>query len=166
MTLTGKNIVLNIAYYGVTAVGLPAIVLAAENRFGLSRKHVPALRLLAVGLALAGIALQLWCITLFQRKGGGTPSPVWPPTRLVVAGAYRWVRNPMNLGEVLVFFALAAWFDSWVLVLYALLAWLTFHLYVVVVEEPKLARRFNECYDSYRRRVARWLPKFPPAGQR
>lgn len=164
MTLTGKNIVLNIAYYGVTAVGLPAVVLVAENGFRFGRDNDPALRFLAVGLAFAGIALQLWCITLFQRKGGGTPSPVWPPTQLVVAGPYRWVRNPMNLGEVLVFLALAAWFDSWVLVLYALLAWLTFHLYVVLYEEARLARRFNGSYDSYRRVVGRWLPKFPAAG--
>ena len=164
MPLTAKNIVLNLVYYGVTAAGLPAIVLATENRLGFGRDDVALLRLLAVALALAGITLQLWCITLFQRKGGGTPSPVWPPTQLVLTGPYRWMRNPMNVGEVVLLLALAAWFSSRALVMYALLAWLVFHLFVVTVEEPRLAQRFEAGYDSYRRDVRRWLPKFRSAG--
>ena len=164
MTLSAKNIVLNLVYYGVTAAGLPAIVLAAESRLGFDRDDVALLRLLAVALAIASITLQVWCITLFQRKGGGTPSPVWPPKQLVLAGPYRWIRNPMNLGEVLLFLALAAWFNSWALVMYALLAWLAFHLFVIAHEEPRLTRRFEGGYDSYRRDVRRWLPKIRSAG--
>ena len=150
---------MNLVYYGITVVGLTSAVLNAENRMGFSRHGVGSLRVLAVALSLAGVTLQLWCITLFQRKGGGTPSPLWPPRQFVIAGPYRWLRNPMNVGELVVFVALAAWFNSRALAIYAFLAWLAFHLFVVSYEEPGLAQRFGGRYDTYRREVRRWVPK-------
>ena len=159
MTLTARNIVTNLLYYGVTLAGLPWAVLYIEDSLGLDREGVASLRIVAVALALAGLTLQLWCITLFQRIGRGTPSPLLPPRQLVLAGPYRWLRNPMNMGEVAVFLALAAWFGSRALAAYALLAWLAFHMFVVLYEEVGLARRFGGRYETYRREVGRWIPK-------
>ena len=159
MNLTVSNIGLNVLYYGVTAGGLPSTVLYVEDRLGLGRQPLAWLRIAAVVLAVIGIALQLWCITLFQRLGRGTASPLLPPRQLVLTGPYRWLRNPMNAGEVAVFLALAAWFGSRALVAYAVLAWFSFHAFVVFYEEPRLAYRFGDRYDAYRRDVARWIPK-------
>lgn len=46
--------------------------------------------LLPVGVALAG-----WTVASFFVHGKGTPAPWHPPKRLVVSGAYPYVRNPM-----------------------------------------------------------------------
>ena len=35
------------------------------------------------------------------------------------------------------------------------------HAFVVLVEEPGLARRFGPSYDDYRRSTNRWLPRPP-----
>jgi protein-S-isoprenylcysteine O-methyltransferase Ste14 len=159
MNLTVSNIGLNVLYYGATLAGLPSAVLYAEDQLGLGRQGVAWLRIAAVVLAVIGIVLQLWCITLFQRLGRGTPSPLLPPRHLVLTGPYRWLRNPMNAGEVVVFLALAAWFGSRALVAYAVLALFVFHTFVVLYEEPRLARQFGDRYEAYRRHVARWMRK-------
>src|ERR1041384_3980152 len=53
----------------------------------------PAIALMAIGGA--GMA---WCVFEFAGTGLGTPMPLDPPRKLVVRGAYRWVRNPMYVG--------------------------------------------------------------------
>jgi protein-S-isoprenylcysteine O-methyltransferase Ste14 len=49
-------------------------------------------------LCAAGLAMLVWTVSLFVRVGRGTLAP-WDPTRrLVVAGPYTRVRNPMITG--------------------------------------------------------------------
>jgi protein-S-isoprenylcysteine O-methyltransferase Ste14 len=162
MGLTAKNIAVNAVYYAVTLVLIPWAFVALDDHLALPRRPSPAIRAVAVAVGLLGAALQVWCVTLFQRVGRGTPSPLLPPSRLVTAGPYRRVRNPMNLGEVMLLIALAGWFASPSLLAYALLAWLAMHVFIVRWEEPRLRARFGEAYEAYRRSVGRWLPRATP----
>lgn len=114
----------------------------------------------AVLLALSGAGLQLWCIVLFQSLGRGTPSPAFAPQKLVSEGLYALVRNPLNIGEVMLFLAIASWFASPLLLAYAALAALAFHCFIVKWEEPQHLKRFGEKYLEYRAKVNRWLPRF------
>ena len=157
--MTAGNVVLNLVYYATPVVAVPWLVLHLEARLGLNLVSVPVLRVLAVGLGVAAAGFQWWCISVFQRIGKGTPSPLWPPRRLVRAGPYHWLRNPMNLGEVSFLVAMAMWFGSPALLAYALGAWFVFHTFVVYYEEPGLVRRFGRDYEDYRRGVGRWLPR-------
>ena len=43
----------------------------------------------------------------------------------------------------------------------AALAALGFHLFVLLVEEPSLEKRFGESYAAYRRATNRWVPRLP-----
>ena len=54
--------------------------------------HVGAV--VVIGL---GCGLLAWCIWEFAHSGKGTLAPIDAPTRLVVQGLYRHVRNPMYL---------------------------------------------------------------------
>ena len=47
-------------------------------------------------------------------------------------------------------------------VLLSLIFLITFHLFVLFVEEPALERRFGETYVAYKRSVHRWIPRLPP----
>jgi protein-S-isoprenylcysteine O-methyltransferase Ste14 len=51
-------------------------------------------------------------------------------------------------------------FSSMSLLIYAAVVWTSFHLFVLIYEEPTLRRRYGEAYDAYRSRVPRWLPRF------
>ncbi len=164
MRLTLQNVVVNLAYYAITVGLVPATIRSAEAALGLPTHPAIGLRAMGVVLGGAGLLLQVWCIVLFQRVGRGTPSPLVATRRFVCQGPYRWVRNPLNLGELLVFLALAAWFGSIGLLAYAGLAGLAFHAFIVLWEEPRHATLFGEAYTHYRRSVHRWLPRPPPAG--
>lgn len=158
LSLTVKNILLNFVYYSVTVVILPWCLLSLETSLGFSHQPSLALHLCSIFVGLIGVSLQVWCIVLFQKVGAGTPSPLLPPKKLVTEGPYGWVRNPMNLGEVMLFFALAGWFASLALLAYALVAWLAFHLFIVYWEEPRQLERFGEEHERYKARVQTWIP--------
>jgi methyltransferase (TIGR00027 family) len=130
---------------------------------------VPAgVRVVGAGLVLAGLLLLVECFVRFVVHGHGTPAPVAPPTRLVVSGLYRYVRNPMYVAVVVVVVGQAAWFGSSALLVYAVVLWGLFHLRVVVYEEPTLLREFGASFEEYRRGVGRWRPRLTPwrSGQR
>jgi protein-S-isoprenylcysteine O-methyltransferase Ste14 len=114
----------------------------------------------AVVLA-AGIALGLGCVIWFVARGQGTPAPFDPPTRFVATGPYRWLRNPMYVGGVLMLAGLGLLTESPGVLLFAPIWWLLAHLFVTMYEEPNLRRRFGDSYARYCREVSRWLPKPP-----
>ncbi len=58
-----------------------------------------------VVLLVLGSMLCGWCVLRF-RKAKGTPVPFNPPTELVVAGPYVWMRNPMVTGVFTVLFGI------------------------------------------------------------
>ncbi len=118
--------------------------------------------LLQVGgmvVAAVGAALALWCVATFVLVGQGTPAPFDPPRRLVIAGPYRFVRNPMYIGAGLALAGAALFYASFELMAYICLLFLAFHLFVVFHEEPSLKKSFGEEYNAYCRAVGRWLPK-------
>ncbi len=120
--------------------------------------------LAAVGALLIalGVLLVTWTVTLFARRGKGTLAPWDPTSRLVVAGPYRHVRNPMISGVLAVLLGEAALFGSmhvlvWFGAVFALNA-----VYFPLVEEPGLRTRFGDDYEAYRANVPRWLPRLRP----
>lgn len=117
-----------------------------------------------VGWVLVGVgaAGYLWCTTEFVRRGDGTPNPLDPPRRFVASGLYRVVRNPMYVSVGLVILGQAIAHGSALVVLCLLALWLVVHLFVVLVEEPMLRRRFGAEYEEYLTRVPRWLPRLQP----
>lgn len=121
----------------------------------------PASRLLGVALMCAGGALALSCVALFAIRGRGTPAPFDPPRRFVAVGPYRWVRNPMYVGGVILFVGFGLRHRSASIVLLAALAWVLVHLFVVLVEEPGLRRGFGSDYEAYLEGVDRWVPRPP-----
>jgi protein-S-isoprenylcysteine O-methyltransferase Ste14 len=116
--------------------------------------QIPAV--LAGGL---GVFMVVWVSTTFVRQGRGTPIPIDPPIRLVVHGLYRYVRNPMYTGAVLIVLAEAAFFRSARLALYAAGLGAVLHAALVVWEEPQLKGRFGTEYEQYLKEVPRWIPK-------
>ena len=118
------------------------------------------LKVAGVLVGVAGGALALWCILAFAMLGKGTPAPFDPPRRLVVAGPYRYVRNPMYIGAGLALAGAALFYRSLPLLGYVGLFLLATHAFIVFYEEPTLTRLFGQQYRAYQMRVRRWLPRF------
>jgi protein-S-isoprenylcysteine O-methyltransferase Ste14 len=120
------------------------------------------LQFLGLGLMVVGAATLLWCIWDFAAKGRGTLAPIDPPRQLVVQGLYRYVRNPMYLGVLVLLLGETAFFESLALLQYTLAWFIIVNLFVVLYEEPALRHRFGESYERYFRSVHRWLPTNAP----
>jgi protein-S-isoprenylcysteine O-methyltransferase Ste14 len=90
----------------------------------------------------------------------------WDPTRkLVVAGVYRYVRNPMILSVIMIEAGESFLFGSICLGLTALLFFVINHVYFILSEEPGLEKRFGLEYVEYKKNVPRWIPRLKPWNQ-
>lgn len=114
-------------------------------------------------LTALGAAFLIACFARFVREGAGTPAPIAPPEKLVVGGAYRFVRNPMYLAVLAAIAGQAAMFREPGLLIYGALVALGFYAFVKVYEEPTLQETYGAAYDAYRRAVPGWLPRLTPA---
>lgn len=123
-----------------------------------------ALALQALGVAILVLGLVFFASSLrrFATEGRGTLAPWDPPRELVVRGPYRYVRNPMISGVLLVLLGESLLLRSaphavWTLCFLALNG-----VYIPLVEEPQLARRFGASYQAYCRHVPRVVPRLRP----
>jgi protein-S-isoprenylcysteine O-methyltransferase Ste14 len=128
-----------------------------DVRFGFSMPEW--LRIPGIVIAILGALISLSCISVFAFFGKGTPAPFDAPREFVAVGPYKFVRNPMYLGAVLVIIGAGLILRSpsalGVAVFFVLLA----HIFVLIYEEPTLERKFGNTYIDYKQSVHRWLPR-------
>ncbi len=118
----------------------------------------PLIEHLSLGVIAVGIGIELVCVFQFFRAKT-TVNPLNPDqaSSLVITGFYRYTRNPMYLGLLILLL-------GWGLRLsnpLALLPILLFVAYMTVFqikpEEEALKRKFGDPYLEYCARVRRWL---------
>ena len=103
-----------------------------------------------------GLVLILWAALLFRRAGTNI-RPYLPSTALVIAGPYRFTRNPMYLGMSAILLGAAIYAGSITpfIVIPAFMALVQERF--IVPEEAKLEAAFGRDYVDYKARVPRWL---------
>ena len=114
------------------------------------------IKVLAWALTLASLALAASSIGNFRRSRTSIV-PVRPATALVIAGPYRFTRNPMYVGMAALTLALALFLDTWWVIMLLPPVLLVVRLFVIAPEERYLRRRFGADYVAYTRRVRRWV---------
>jgi protein-S-isoprenylcysteine O-methyltransferase Ste14 len=149
----------------MVAVVVPALLVWAYGAdFGWDLPAPASILLVIAGLGLLSVGLSLWLqtIRLFVEVGRGTLAPWDPPRRFVVRGPYRRVRNPMISALGIVLLGETAVLGSWPVA--TLFAWFAIvnAIYIPLLEEPRLLRRFGAQYEEYRRAVPRWIPRRTP----
>jgi protein-S-isoprenylcysteine O-methyltransferase Ste14 len=150
----------------VATIVIPAIILYPDGPvnvgWGLGVPLAILPPLLGGLLVCLGGLLAYRTIALFATVGRGTLAP-WDPTRkLVVEGPYRRVRNPMISGVMAILLGEAVGLGSPPLLIWFALFFTVNAVYMPLVEEPGLARRFGDDYAVYKRNVPRWLPRPRP----
>ncbi len=122
----------------------------------------PPVRVFGGLMIIAGLAVLLEAFARFVVEGIGTPAPVAPTERLVIGGAYRYVRNPMYLAVAALIVGQALLLGQPELLLYAVAFGVAVASFVHGYEEPVLSRRFGVQYEAYRRAVPPWRPRWTP----
>lgn len=107
-------------------------------------------------LVVAFVIWNGWSLWLFRRHETGL-LPGDATTSMIESGPYRLSRNPLYVGLLALYLAIALLASSfWALVLFptavVLVLW-----GAILPEEQFLESRFGEPYDDYRGRVRRWL---------
>jgi len=152
-----KTLLFTIIAPGTVTVLLPYLILL--SKWNKAIPFLGALRFFGLAPLLIGFGIYLWCAYDFAAKGRGTPAPVDPPKQLVRSGLYRFTRNPMYVGIILILLGEAIFFASAILLLYAVAVFIGFNGFILFYEEPTLRRLFGESYLRYCAEVPRWLPK-------
>ena len=119
----------------------------------------------AVGLAIActGQALRGLVIGLAYIRRGGKHRRIHAD-ELVTDGFFAHSRNPLYLGNMLVYLGLFVMLDSVLGWLVGVPFFLLAYLAITAAEEDYLHRQFGETYAAYHRRVPRFLPDWRGIG--
>jgi protein-S-isoprenylcysteine O-methyltransferase Ste14 len=140
----------------ISFLALPGIVAFVAPALLVGSIGTRALHGEGVVVFLAGLLVLLWCVRDFYVAGKGTLAPWDPPRHLVSVGLYRFSRNPMYVGVLLILIGWTLAFRSRSLLNTVVVA-ILFHARVVINEEPWLARTFPDDWPLYKSRVPRWL---------
>ena len=154
-----RSLFFTIVVPGTVTVLIPYLIVSGGRATVI--EHWGAPEYLSLVPIVVGAVILLRCIWDFTVVGRGTLAPIDPPTELVVRGLYRYVRNPMYLGVLILLLGETALFESVALLEYTAGWFVVVYLVVVLYEEPALRSRFGEPYNRYCRSVRRWLPGRP-----
>ena len=146
----------------IFVIGIPALMWLVSGR---SLTYVPdsmTLLVMAVYLAICGLALSIYSIVYMRIVGKGNPFDAYghevaPRTRhLMTGGPYRWCRNPMLVGIYIYDAGILVWLWSvWPLAIFLIeVILLTLQ---VRSEEKRLERDFGFEYLNYKQRVGRYF---------
>jgi len=135
------------------------VLLAAAGTRLLGGAKIPGLQVVPLGIALVAIALvpSFWAFTLFRREGTEIDPTSPANQKLVTRGPYRYTRNPMYVSLVILSLGIAFWVGSWPFFLAPIAVFATAKWIHIPFEEAKMRRQFGAEYDSYVRRVRRWV---------
>jgi protein-S-isoprenylcysteine O-methyltransferase Ste14 len=112
-------------------------------------------------IVAAGELLRLWAVNHIGVISRTRSERLGP---LVTTGPFRWVRNPLYIGNLALWvgFTISAG-AMWLLPAIVLLVAFEYHA-IVRWEEQLLAMRIGSAYRDYVSRVPRWLPVLPSGG--
>jgi protein-S-isoprenylcysteine O-methyltransferase Ste14 len=119
---------------------------------------------MSVGLvvALLGEFLRFWGVAYagsLTRVTGSVGAP-----EVIVAGPFAHVRNPLYLGNILLYAGIGVMsnaFFPW-LVLVALMYFVFQYSQIVILEEQYLLKTFTASYEDFAENVPRFLPRVSP----
>lgn len=142
----------------VLAFAAGALMWAIARRAGVAPFDLPGRTALAASLAGAGFLIDLVSVAAFVRART-TVNPLAPDktSALVISGLYRFSRNPMYLGMLMILL-------GWGLYLGDALAFPPAGLFIILIEflqlrpeERALEEKFGDDFRAYKKRVRRWI---------
>lgn len=114
-------------------------------------EHIPlVLRLVILGAAIA-TAFYLF------KSGHVVVSGEQRPAAVVSTGAFRYVRHPLYLGSILIYFGMTVSTAS-LFCLALLVVIVLFYDYIAAYEEKLLEEKMGETYIEYERKTGKWVP--------
>lgn len=141
---------------------LPVTCLIPLAVYRYTPEYIPdflPVKIMGLVLFSLGVMLFCWSLFLFEKKGRGTLAPWSPKEKLITTGPYRFCRNPMTGGILLILVAEGLFFRSVPILIWAALFFILNFLFCKFREEPYLEKKFGATYQHYKSKVPGWWPK-------
>jgi protein-S-isoprenylcysteine O-methyltransferase Ste14 len=121
----------------------------------------PTTQTLVVGflILLSGESIRLWGVSIVGSETRTTAGA--GGTNLITTGPFAYVRNPLYLGNILLYLGIGVMSNAlfpWLVVGGMIFFSLQYFL-IVTLEEEYLGKTFGLAYEDYASRVRRFLPR-------
>jgi len=148
----------NLIEYRPPRIAMALVVLAAVIHVSLPSQSTRPLSLtyLAGALVSAGFVLMMLAWWQFKERKIAI-CPTEPTEGLITDGIYRFTRNPMYLGMVLMLGGVAVFFGTLPFYVATGVYFFLINRWFCRYEEEKLLAAFGEDYEHYRSNVRRWI---------
>ena len=117
-----------------------------------------SINIIAVSFLLLGIIILITAVLSFKRQDT-TVSPLQPEkaSYLVASGIFKYSRNPMYLGMLLILISMTIKFNfvGGILIIFAFIAFIT--KFQIIPEETALERLFGKEFIEYKKKTKRWI---------
>lgn len=149
----------------IFVIGIPALMWMVSGRGWTYVPNSATICIIAVLLAVCGLALSIYSIVYMRIVGKGNPFDAYghevaPRTKhLMTDGPYRLCRNPMLVGIYIYDLGVLVWLWS-VWPLFIVLIEVILLTLQVRSEEKRLEKDFGQEYLDYKKRVGRYFPIF------
>ncbi|WP_022884319.1 isoprenylcysteine carboxylmethyltransferase family protein [Glaciibacter superstes] len=149
-----------VVFWGFFLAVIPLVIAVLERRWEVAVPLPPFTAGVGVAILALASALGIWSAVVMSTLGDGTPLPSAMPGRLVVAGPYRWIRNPMAVAGIVQGVAVGLMLQSWLVIAYSVAGSLLWNYAVRPLEESDLEERFGDDFRHYRNTVRCWIPRY------
>lgn len=142
-------------YRSYTPIPLVLILLYFSNPF------VPAIYW-GILLLLIGESIRIWAV---RYAGGRTRTRKVGAPRLVTDGPFAYVRNPLYLGNILIYVGIVligGGNNMWWLLLISIIFFMFQYSLIVSLEQEILTKKFGDNYLEYCDNVPALFPKISP----
>ena len=114
--------------------------------------------IIAASFLLLGIITLITAVLSFRRQST-TVNPLQPEkaSSLVVSGIFKYSRNPMYLGMLLILLSMTIKFNfiGGILMIFTFIAFIT--KFQIIPEETVLERLFGKEFIRYKKKTRRWI---------
>ncbi len=148
-----------IVVWGLILFVFPALIVRLETKLGIAQFAFPAQKIISPILFVLISFIGVSGAITMAKIGRGTPLPLDSATKLVVAGIYAFVRNPMAISGIGQGLAVGLFLGSPLVLLYALMGGAIWQIIFRPLEEDDLRERFGADYENYRANVRCWIPR-------
>jgi protein-S-isoprenylcysteine O-methyltransferase Ste14 len=115
----------------------------------------------SVGLTfmVMGWLFANWAVKVQFTLGRGTPIPLMATQKLIIKAPYTYCRNPMTLGTAIFYLGIAIWLGSFSAIGLGLVYPVGISIYIKLIEEKELEKRFGSEYIDYKRHTPFLMPR-------
>ncbi len=143
----------------VTVVVMLVIAFLLKNyapMLALSFTSLIGLKILGWALVVMALAIDIWAARVFAAAKTNL-MPTKPAENLVDHGPFKYSRNPIYVGNIMILIGVGMIAGIGLLYIFAILAVFILQEFQIKPEEAHLRARFGEAWDDYKSRVRRWI---------